>query len=398
MATKTLLEEFVAQLNASIFLAEFAFPGSELTIRGQGKVEVADHLVLLDDLGIIFQLKERDAAASSAKAELNKWFANKVRKKAVAQVRSTRELLSRFPGEKLRNQRGHEVAVATKNAASLYAVVIFRMPNTPGLTTERYYPSRSAGFVHFISDVDWLGVCRYLITPAEIADYLAFRQQVLTKYQAADDITEAALVGQFIGGDQVAPPSKKYDRVLAALREDQAAWDMSFFIEQFGDKITYREGDSSPTSHYRILSEFAKLSRSELREFKKRFLLALDAVRDDRFELPYRLACPRTDCGFLILPVTKELANNARNALRNFSLASKHLFNVKKHISLSVVAQSPFLDIEWMFAEGVNEPNPELEALVERNNPFRNASEQLLPRYFLDSAALKEVVGESGVG
>jgi hypothetical protein len=88
------------------------------------------------------------------------------------------------------------------------------------------------------------------------------------------------------------------------------------------------------------------------------------------------------------------MAENARNALRNFSLASKYEFAVEKHVSMSIVLRTPHIDIEWMFTEGRNEPNAELEAALKRNYPFRNASEKLLPRYSLDSDELKRVLGD----
>jgi len=59
---KGLLEEFVGELNANLFLREFAFSAMQLRIPGRGDIEIADHLILLDDLAIAAQLKERSFA------------------------------------------------------------------------------------------------------------------------------------------------------------------------------------------------------------------------------------------------------------------------------------------------------------------------------------------------
>ena len=44
---------------------------------------------------------------------------------------------------------------------------------------------------------------------------------------------------------------------------------------------------------------------------------------------------------------------------------------------------SEFVDIEWIFQEGGNPPNPELDERLAHNYPFRNASEQRLPPIFV---------------
>lgn len=397
MAGKNLLEDFVAQLNANVFFAEFAFSATELRVPDTGQqVELADHLVLLGDVGLLFQLKERDAAASQEPGALEAWFANKVRKQAVKQLRATRAMLDAFRGHLLRNQRGHEVPVQLHADAQTVAVVIYRSPADVVFRADRYCDSRSAGFVHILRDVDYFGVCQYLVTPAEVIEYLDFRRRALTGRDPSDPtISEAALVGQFIGGDLAAPPAKKYEHVLRAFRDDLDEWDISFLTANLGSRIAYREGDESETSHYRILAEFARLSRSELREFKKRLRLALEAVLHDRLELPYRLASPRTGCGFLILPVPSELHDSARQALHNYAIASKHEYQVERHVALSIIRRSPHVDIEWMYVHGPNGPNPELDALLARDYPFRRSVERPMPRYFLDADTMRRDV-ESG--
>jgi hypothetical protein len=398
MSSNTLLEQFVAQLNESVFLAEFSFSGSEIRIPGTGDLEIADHLVLLEDMGIAYQLKERDVTASSSAGDLSKWFAKKVRKKAVKQMSETREMLRDFQGKKLRNHLGHEIPLATSKITKLYSVVVYRMPTIDGFAPSRVYDSRSAGFVHFIRDTDYLAVCQHLLTPAEIADYLDFRRSILVKWPSAAGVSETALVGQYFAGDHEAEPASKYQAIVGAIQEHESNWSMSHIFSKLGSKVTYREGDQSETSHYRILTEFAKLSRSELREFKLRFELALDAARADRYELPYRMACPRTDCGFLILPVTSEDQQFARIALRNLSLASKHEFGVRRHVSLSVSSDAPDFNIEWMYVDSSVAPNPELDAKIQRDAIFRSTSDKQIPRYLLSTDVLRRVFGDAQSG
>jgi hypothetical protein len=387
---KTLLEDFIARLNANVFLREFAFSSTELSVDGVGQVEVADHVVLLGNLALAFQLKERTQDASSAE-QLEKWLANKVARKAVRQIRSTRDLISQFKGRELVNDRGHKVLLSESTLDGLVAVVVFRAPVVDDFHWLQFRESESAGFVHIIRDIDYFGVCQYLLTPVEIVDYLRFRQTVLQRYRPTPGtVTEAALVGQFMSTEEVSPPAQDYERVFLALREDPAEWDMSLITERLGDQVEYRVGDESETSHYTILRELALLSRSELREFKARFRLTLQAVQEDRFELPYRFAVPRTECGFLLLPLTKDMQPHAQRALQNLSLGSKHEMSVYKQVGVAVMKVDEYLDILWLYTEGDNQPNPELDRMLKEKYPFRRTSEQYKPRYWFDSDSLSK--------
>jgi hypothetical protein len=44
---------------------------------------------------------------------------------------------------------------------------------------------------------------------------------------------------------------------------------------------------------------------------------------------------------------------------------------------------SEFVDIEWIFLNGRNLPDPNLDQRLERNYPFRRTSEQRLPPIFV---------------
>ncbi len=49
------LEEFLAALNANIFLREFSFAKNEFSPAPGEEVEFADHVIWIDDLLIIFR-------------------------------------------------------------------------------------------------------------------------------------------------------------------------------------------------------------------------------------------------------------------------------------------------------------------------------------------------------
>jgi hypothetical protein len=392
-----LSEAFVAQINENVFFAEFAFDAAHLTVPGSGEVEVADHLVIVDDLGILFQLKERSPDAPSDAASMASWFAKKVRKAAVRQVANTKRLLSTYGGTPIGNHRGHLIPLPKELPKRLASVVIYAAPEVPSFAPPKYCLSKQCGFVHFIRAADYLGVCRTLLTPTEVLDYLEFRERAVhALIFSPTSVSEEALVGQFMGGDLNAIPNERYSLALDALLEDTEAWDISFLTRRLGEQITYREGDASATSHYRILAEIAKLSRSELRQMKERLVHTLKAVKADEFRLPYRFSVPRTDCGFLMFPVPVAMHAKARIALQNSCLASKHELKVTKHVGLSIRQVGAFIDIEWMFVSGPLEPNPEIDAMLRDNYPFRPVRGHDMPRYQFDSDELHDAIGEFG--
>ena len=103
---QTASEQFVGQLNANVFFAEFAFESSQLRVPGVGEVELADHLVILDNLGLIFQIKERSAKADDDAPSVAAWFAKKVRKAAVGQVADTKAMMRQFAVLESRTSEG----------------------------------------------------------------------------------------------------------------------------------------------------------------------------------------------------------------------------------------------------------------------------------------------------
>jgi len=105
-------------------------------------------------------------------------------------------------------------------------------------------------------------------------------------------------------------------------------------------------------------------------------------VRANRFEQPYRIASERRSSGFLTVPVTKEFHDRANNALRSLTRAAKYELGLEKQVGIGMWKNSEFVDIEWIFLEGSNDPDPDLERRLAYGYPFRRTSEQRLPPIF----------------
>ena len=67
-------EKFISKLNSNIFFKEFSFTKNEFFSIPNKEVQFSDHTVWIDDLLIIFQIKERNKTGDSTPQDEEKWF------------------------------------------------------------------------------------------------------------------------------------------------------------------------------------------------------------------------------------------------------------------------------------------------------------------------------------
>src|SRR5258708_1968031 len=81
-------ETVFTRSTAGFFLREFCFSSTEFSPPNQSEVELADFIVQLDELLMIFQVKTREAESAHPDRERS-WFEDKVIRRATRQVRDT---------------------------------------------------------------------------------------------------------------------------------------------------------------------------------------------------------------------------------------------------------------------------------------------------------------------
>jgi len=380
----SLLQEFTTQQNENAFLRAFSFSTTQLPVDSAEDVVLADRVIMMDEIGFIFQLMEREHKVASKAGDLEKWITNYVVRRGVKQIQNTRNLLKSYIGLSLVNGFGHRVLISPRDPGLLVSVIIYRVPpKTRAFRAARFKKNRNGGFVHILRDVDYFEIVHHFVTLAELTDYFGFRRDILINWDsAATAVSEAALIGQYLLEDYASPPDERFESASRS-RGGPTACEFSFVLDSLATTIASQEGDYADTDWYEVLAELARLARYELRALKQQVRLALEAVRGNRFELPYRIASPRTGCGFLVLPVTAEFHDRALDALRSLSVASKYELDLEKQIGIGLWRNSEFVDIEWIFMNGRNLPDPDLDERLARNYPFRRTSEQRLPPIFV---------------
>jgi hypothetical protein len=380
----SLRHDFTAQQHANVFLRAFSFATIQLPRAPEDEGELSDRVVFVDNIGFIVQLKEREQKVASKPGDLEKWVANNVVKKAVKQVQNTRDLLRSYKGLSLVNHFGHRVHVPPRDPDDLVSVIIYRVPpKARAFRAARFKKGRNGGFVHILRDLEYFEICEHFVTPAELVDYFSFRRDILVNWDpAVTAVTEGALIGQYLSEDYSSAPDPRFEKA-ARSRGGPTACEFTFVLDSLSSRIASQHSDQADTDCYDVLAEIALLGRYELKALKQQLRLALEAVRGNRFELPFRIASGRTGCGFLIVPVTREFRDRAMDALKSLSIASKHELDLPRQVGIGMWRNSEFVDIEWIFEEGNNPPNPELDERLAFSYPFRVASEQRLPPIFV---------------
>lgn len=379
----SLLHDLATQQHANVFMRAFSFPASQLPVTDEKGVELADRVMLMDNIGFIFQLREREQKVASKAGDLEKWVSSHVVRKGVKQIQNTQELLARYMGLSLVNEFGHRMMVSSKNPDALVSMIIYRVPvKSRAFRAARFKKNRNGTFVHILRDADYFEICNHFVTPAELVDYFSFRRDILITWDPSSTaVSERALIGQYLMEDLASPPDPRFEHA-ARSRGGPTACEFTFVMDSLATAIASQEGENADSDCYEILSEMALLGRHELRALKHQLRLALEAVRSNRLELPYRLVSMRTGCGFTIVPVSKEFHDRAYEALRSLSLASKHELDLDREVGIGMWKLSEFVDIDWLFLEGRNLPDQDLDERLAYGYPFRRASEQRLPPIF----------------
>jgi len=376
------LEEYLSDLNEFYFFKEFTYTKNLFRTSDGQEIEVADNILVIDDLYIAFQLKERKEIPNATSNTESKWFEKKVIKKATKQIRDTINYFIDYEEVVLTNNQGHSFNIATSKVEKIHKVVLFK----PGKHLSekdfntRYHVSSTVGIIHIIPDNDYLGIVKYLLTPFEVHDYLNFRESMINKWgKKLKSVPEAALVGQYLTGDEISEPNIQFMSALVALEQDIENWDMTGIIKTFPDKMI---NFGYEKDYYHIVRELAKLMRNDLREFKTRFKLSMEAAKKDEFCLPYRFALPRTNCAFLFIPLEKNNEDLKRQALKNLAIAHKYDVKMQRCVAATFIYHgNDYYDVDWCFMDFPWEYNPEIEERLSKDFPFRKVKQKLINRY-----------------
>lgn len=378
----TTLEARAADLHQRHFLREFTYSQSTFCPKPNEELELADSLIVIGVKCIIYQMKERAKVGELLPTKEARWFSQKVIGIGVNQINDTKKYLNDNKEIELYNDIGHKKILKTDEIEISHNVIVYSPSKSLpyGCRWKKFHMSKRVGFVHLFPEDVYVLCANLLITPVEILNYLDFRQKIVEKWPAETSaLSEECLLGQYINDSIDACPSPRFISILEKLENKTEEWDMSGILSTFHDRMMSEYRD---TDYYPILQELAMLSRSELIQFRQRFMLAIEKSQKDEFTIPYRLSVPRTDCSFIVIPVTRELFKDQARALENFTLLHKYEMKTQKGIGVTIADDANgYFTALWMYINSPWEREEVFEDIIKNRNPLRSVESHLVPRY-----------------
>jgi len=366
----TTLEKFTAEVNRNIFLREFSFDKNKFRAACGSEFELADHVICFPNETLVFQIKERDPEAASDCDTMLKWFKKKVIQAGCGQLRDSEEFLKEQPVLFVENQRGHKFDLAKRSnqivKILLYSAATAILPDPASLL--RFKISDRAGFIHVIDFEDYYQLCRCLSAPKELSEYFSFRQKYFeSTAQAIPE--EAMLVAMFIAESEVPLNPADARQFLKNALLDFSSFDLGPILRPYAEKIVTEGGHEEDFQYYRILEEFLRLNRSELRAIKKLFQWALAKAGNDELERPRRIRGGSQN-GFVVFPVPAKSYDLRLNALKNFTHLFKYDWKLDRALGVSFSRDNEFIQIDWCLIDIPWEYDLELARKLEENYPF----------------------------
>lgn len=365
-------ENIVSKISSNVFYKEFTFDKNDFYPE-DGKKELADTVLWLGDLLFIIQVKERNPKEIKSEIEENKWFDNTVIKKAKGQIANSMEYLNKYSEVKIRNIRGHSIDISKANKIGINKIIVYVLNNSRISNEKRlmkFYESKKSGNIHIFNVEDYLWVCKFLITPAELDEYLKFRERIYLKHKELITLyPEQYIIGHFLNTDNESLIQEEHIEAFKKLVDDVEDFDVSGILDNFLEKIRIEEQKESK-DYYSILTEIASLKRYELIEFKKRFRQIIEDVKSSNFSLPYRFTISRTGCGFVFIPLLQEKVKYWENALYNFTEIYKYKRHLDKCLGVLTYKTGEYFEINWAFIKEVWSYNKELEEAVKKETEF----------------------------
>jgi hypothetical protein len=370
---KTQSENQISSINSNVFFREFTFSKNDFrSLDSKQQLEFADNVVWLHDIFIIFQIKEKGVDSSDNR----KWFQNKILNKAVKQIKSTLIYLKDYTEIFIENEKGHKLNISEAKENDSRKIIIYHPTKDfpEDLRQLKFYQSSEIGLIHLMHSEDYSWICKFLITPCEIDEYLSFRERLfLFDKKMSLELPEQYFLAHFLETPDADHFDAKYINTLRNFSQEIVKFDISGIVENFAKKIQLINYE---TEYYPIITELALLNRFELAAFKERFLLCIEKSENADFIIPYKMHIPRTDCAFVFIPLHSEKSESWKKALNNFTLAQK--YDTKSTRCIGVVIFRDPLDkhyflIYWQYVNEEWKYDEDIEKLLNENYPFRKS-------------------------
>lgn len=388
----SILEQVVADISEATFFKELCFTGQVFAQSTGENKELADVFVWLESESLIIQIKERSEKSNHDSDSLTKWFDKKVMTNGSNQIADTISFLQDHQDTKVQNSRGRDFLFRDLNVEPRQNVIVYgslrslaELPNQ-----DLIYISKKSGPIHLIESTSFGNLLRWTVTPRELLDYLKFREQYITNHAFANKMSEKWVFGRFVQDAEINNEDLDLETwdgegVVDNLNDDTSDIDLRVFFDHIGNWAKSRNGNES--IFHKLILECAHLSRSAMREFKRRLILCQENLNKPIPETLYRFENPVRDCVFVfgVMPegggAQNEAAASGASALAKYDRkVSKVVGFFTAPVGTDDVATIPvYLEYPWVYDEAH-------ENFLAKSNPFRPLKSDILYGYNVNNA------------
>lgn len=378
-----ILENITTAINRIIFWREFTFNQNKFQLPKGSNVELADNVVWLDDTLFLFQIKQRDLSIKNILGNNENWFKDVVLKKGSKQIKDTLSFLEIYGDKQITNLCGLPFRIDNIKGSNLHKIILYGINPmlSDNFKNQKYKLNKDGIFIHLFCFQDYLTVCKTLITPAEMNIYLIFRKNVLVNFpEKSFEVSEKALIGQFLSDEHITKPSENYISFFDNFYNDTEDFDFSHIFDNFKDQHVKIYGEDNEREYYKIMIQFAKLRRAELKNLMPKLNRIVEEAKNGSKQVIENLMALDTDCAFFMgsLPQfdnnKKQIANNALN---NLTSLVKYHFKAEKCIGVFALGDksNKSISLLWCYIDEPWRYDLDMEKIVNEKYPFKSQME-----------------------
>jgi len=277
-------EKLISAFSEQVFFKELVYSDLKFVPDGKTEVELADLLINLEDVVLAIQLKERNERDRTEDLRIEeKWLHDK-RKKAKRQIAETIKSI-RNKTICLKNLRGVEIAIHSD--AEIVPLIVFDNPSIKHYKHLLSYQLTEEESVNCISFTDYKIMCKQLVSPVEIIEYIKWREHFYKNNGEVDYLLADTDDGIFISkprNNETLITQYLYEKYGDAFNNDYKKYAslLNTYTYVLHEHTDYSSEDGAS---YAIVLFLAHLHLDEIKCFVERIQKSLNEAKNKNYSI-----------------------------------------------------------------------------------------------------------------
>lgn len=280
-------ERLLAAFSNDIFYKEILFTDLHYVPDGENsEVELADLVIYLGDILLAVQLKERNPGDNSGDIETEKKWLNKKGKKAKEQVKETIAQIRLGKVNILKNEKGQSISINDK--VEIIPLIVFKNETLVEYDHIIRKHNDKGMDVNCISLFDFEEICKLIVSPIEIIEYLSWREYVYANTGKIDtffyfDNEENVSITNLDVKENLPLVYLHQKYGISSVKD--SSWYVNVFSEHLKALSDHIVIESERNAYYEILLFLAHLDRNEIQGFVERIKLSAQYYKKGEYNI-----------------------------------------------------------------------------------------------------------------